>query len=446
MSLPLVAIVGRPNTGKSTLFNRILGKRVAIVSDVPGTTRDHIAGKVTSETVDYLLVDTGGMGGGTEDTDFEDDVEAQSTLAIEHADVIVLVLSGRDELTSSDHAVAEVLRKRKRKHVPVIVVVNKIDNPAKTDEILPQYYELGIGEKLIPVSAAHGSGFSALEDAITEELRRLNFRKPSAPDAATAVPRIAVVGKPNVGKSSIINALMSDPQRAVSPRIVSDIPGTTRDAVDTSIRYSEKEYVFIDTAGIKKKKEAKPGLETLAYFRSVRAIAEADIAVLVLDGSGPLTRQDKRIAQLALEEGKGLIIAINKSDVMLPEQRRNAAEDVLTDLPFCRFAPVILCSGKTRDGLLKLFDLIETTQRNRARRIPTKELHDWYTATMRSQPMAELKGSKHITQADEDVPTFVIFVKDPKRVKASELRFLENRLRSTFAFEGTPVRWITKAS
>ncbi len=448
MQLPLVAIVGRPNTGKSTLFNRIVGSRIAIVSDVPGTTRDHIASKVEDDRMDYLLIDTGGMGGGTEDIDFESDVEAQSRLAIEHADVVVLVLSGKEDLTSADHAVAEVLRKRKRKHVPVVVVVNKIDNAAKIDEVLPQYYELGIGEKLVPVSAAHGSGFSALEDAIIEELQQLHFTKIVAnpEQSTTASPRIAVVGKPNVGKSSIINALMSDPQRAVSPRIVSDIPGTTRDAVDTVIRFNEKEYIFVDTAGIKRKKEAEPGIETLSYFRSVRAIAECDIAVLVLDGTGPITRQDKRIAQLALEEGKGLIIAVNKSDGMELEQKKNTINDVHLTLPFCKFAPVILCSGKTRDGLLKLFDLIETVQRNRIRRISTKDLHDWYATTMRSQPMAQLAGSKHITQADDLPPTFVVFVKDPKSVKASELRYLENRLRSVFAFEGTPIRWITKPS
>ncbi|TSC58301.1 MAG: ribosome associated GTP-binding protein, partial [Candidatus Peregrinibacteria bacterium Greene0416_62] len=228
--LPLVAIVGRPNTGKSRLFNRIIGQRKAIVSDIPGTTRDQVASKVETDSVDYLLVDTGGMGGGTVDTDFEDDVEAQSKLAIEHADVIVLVLSGKDDLTSADHAVAKVLRTRKRRHVPVIVAVNKIDNPSKIDELLPQYYELGIGDPLIPVSAAHGSGFGMLEDAIAEELKKLHFTKgegtPSIhPETiedeealiqkqTAAIPRIAVVGKPNVGKSSIVNALMSDPQRA----------------------------------------------------------------------------------------------------------------------------------------------------------------------------------------------------------------------------------------
>ena len=243
MHLPLVAIVGRPNTGKSLLFNRIIGQRKAIVSDIPGTTRDQVASKVETDDVDYLLVDTGGMGGGTTDTDFEDDVEAQSRLAIEHADVIVFVLSGKDDLTSADHAVAKVLRTRKRKHVPVIVAVNKIDNPAKIDELLPQYYELGIGDPLIPVSAAHGSGFGMLEDAIVTELKKLHFAKAAVSlptgqagneELAVEAPRIAVVGKPNVGKSSIINGLMSDPQRATSPRIVSEIPGTTRDAATTN--------------------------------------------------------------------------------------------------------------------------------------------------------------------------------------------------------------------
>lgn len=444
--LPLVAIVGRPNTGKSRLFNRIIGQRKAIVSDVPGTTRDHIASNVETDDVDYLLVDTGGMGGGTVDTDFEDDVEGQSRLAIEHADVIVLVLSGKEDLTSADHAVAEVLRTRKRKHVPVIVAVNKLDNPGKTDEILPQYYELGIGDPLLPVSAAHGSGFGMLEDAIGEALRKLHFGKSAMRNEQLAMeaPRIAVVGKPNVGKSSIMNGLMSDPQRAASPRIVSAIPGTTRDAVDTVIRHHERDYMFVDTAGIKKKKEESPGLETLAYFRSIQAIGDSDIVVLVLDGTQPITRQDKRIAQMAIEEGKGLIIAVNKADGMSTDQRKNTVNDVQLTLPFARFAPVILCSAKTRDGLLKLFDAIETVERNRSRRISTKELNDWYVSTVRDQPMEELAKSKHITQADGLPPTFVVFVKDPKKVKLSELKFLERRLRATFAFEGTTVRWITK--
>lgn len=442
-SLPLVAIVGRPNTGKSTLFNRIIGKRVAIVSDIPGTTRDHICHRVDSESVDYLLIDTGGMGGGTEDTDFESDVEAQSRLAIEHADAIVLVLSGKDELTSADHAVAGVLRKRKRKHVPVIVALNKIDNPAKVDEILPAYYELGIGETMIPISAAHGSGFGALEDAIEEALMSLHFGK--QPESILGAPRIAVVGRPNVGKSSMINGLMSDPQRATSPRIVSDIPGTTRDAVDTVVRHKDHDFVFVDTAGIKRKKDMGRGVETLAYLRSMQAIAECDVAVLVLDGTGPITRQDKRIAQLAMQEGKGLIIAVNKSDGMMLEQKKNAIADVQQTMLFCRFASVILCSSKTREGLPKLFDLIETVERNRVRRIPTKDLHEWFSSVVRGQPMDELARSKHITQADGVPPTFVVFVKDPKRVKTSELKYLERRLRETFAFEGTSIRWITKS-
>jgi GTPase len=455
-NLPIVAIIGRPNTGKSRLFNRIIGERKAIVSDVPGTTRDHVASRVETETIDYLLLDTGGLGGGTVDTDFEDDVEAQTLLAIEHADVIVVVLNGKEDLTSADHTVAEVLRRSKRRHVPVIVAVNKLDNPAVVDEVLPQYYELGIGTDFVPLSAAHGMGIDALEEKIIEKLLELHFTKTTNSfgvrsadgqrSTDNAPPRIAVVGKPNVGKSSIINALMSEPQRATSPRIVSEIPGTTRDAVDTTIRFHDHDYIFVDTAGIKRKKEADPGVETLAYFRSIRAIAEADVTVLVLDGTGPITRQDKRIAQMALAEGKGLIITVNKADEMLPEARENAVTHVREDLLFCNFAPVILTSAQTRDGLLRLFELIEEVQRNRTRRIATKELHEWYRSTVRDQPMAELARGKHITQAEELPPTFVVFVKDPKRVKVAELRFLENRLRSTFAFEGTPVRWITKTS
>ena len=447
-SLPTVAIIGRPNTGKSSIFNRIVGRRLAIESDIPGTTRDHVASTVERPDMDYLLLDTGGMGGGTQDIDFESDVEAQSKLAVEHADVIVLVISGKEEITKSDHTVASVLRTQKKKHVPIIVAVNKLDDPGKIDEVLPQYYALGIGDEFIAVSATHGMGMEELEATIIEKLRALHFSKtPSSQlPAPNAAPRIAIIGKPNVGKSSIINALMSDPQRSLSPRLVSEIPGTTRDAVDTTIRFNDREYILVDTAGMRKHKEPGPGLETLAYLRSVRAIAESDIVILVLDGTGPITRQDKRIAQMASDEGKGLIIAINKSDAMLPEARENAVSDVREDLRFCSFAPMILCSAQSRKGLLDLFGLIENVQGNRARRIPTKELHEWFMQTVRGQPMAELAKSKHITQADELPPTFVVFVRDPRKTKLSDLKFLEKRMRSTFAFEGVPIRWITKST
>lgn len=442
--LPTVAIIGRPNTGKSTLFNRLVGRRQAIVSDVPGTTRDHVAGKIEPEDgIPFLLVDTGGMGGGTDDTDLEDDVHEQSLLALEHADLILFTINSREELTKSDFAIVELLRRRKQRHVPVLLILTKCDNVATIESLLPQYYDLGIADGIIAVSAPHNIGTEELESQIQEKLDALHFTKDDQEEMHDT-PRIAVIGKPNVGKSSIVNAFMSETQRQKSPLLVSDIPGTTRDSIDTVIRYHDKEFVFVDTAGIKKNKATQNEIETYAYFRSIQALQNADIAVLVIDASLPISRQDKRIAGLAVEEGKGIIILANKIDLLYPEDRAQAIKHIEFELSFCKYAPIIPCSAESREGLLRLFDMIEAVHRNRARRIPTKELFDWYKNAVANQPMSAIGHSKFITQAEELPPTFVLFVKDPKKVQVSQLRYLENRLRETFALEGSPVRWVTK--
>ena len=443
--LPTVAIIGRPNTGKSRLFNRLIGKRKAIVSETPGTTRDQVAARVDGETLDYLLVDTGGMGGGTEDDILEDDVEQQSLLALQHADVILFTINSREDLVSSDFKVVDLLRKKAKKHVPIILVITKCDDPAITDHILPQCYELGIGEKVIATSAVHSIGIEELESTIEEQLQLLHFKREEG-DAREDLPRIAIIGKPNVGKSSLINALMSETERAKSPILVSDMPGTTRDALDTVVKYHDQQYIFTDTAGIKRKKDTKGAIETYAYFRSVRELEECDIAILVLDAEKPLSRQDKRIAGMATEEGKGLMILLNKIDLLDTDAKAEKLQEISRELQFCRFAPVLPVSAQTREGLLKMFDLIAMIQRNRTRRIPTKELVDWFQNATYGQPMGSLVTSKHITQAEDLPPSFVLFVKDPKKVQVSQLRFLDNNLRKTFGFEGTPVRWITKAS
>lgn len=444
--LPTVAIIGRPNAGKSRLFNRLIGRRRAIVSEIPGTTRDQIASRVETPDLDYLLIDTGGLGGGSEDTDLDDDVAAQSMVALEHADLILFTVDIREDLTTSDFTVADLLRKNARPHVAVLVVLTKCDNPAHLDQVLPQYYELGIGEEILAVSAAQGFGTDALQSAIVRELQKLHFEKREDRREKMEVPRIAVVGKPNVGKSSLINAFLSESQRAERELLVSEIPGTTRDSVDMTIRYHEREYTFIDTAGIKRRKSLEGPLEVYAAFRSIQAISECDTALLILDITQPISRQDQRIAGMVIEEGKGLIIVANKVDLLDANARRSALEAIRADLPFCRFAPMIPTSASTREGLLTLFPTIDTVQQNRARRIGTKELIRFLEDSVYGLPAASLMATKYITQAEETPPTFVLFVKDPKAVHVSQLRHLDNRLRERFAFEGTPVRWVTKAS
>tara|TARA_Y100000310_G_C20611922_1_gene778454 strand:- start:205 stop:1557 length:1353 start_codon:yes stop_codon:yes gene_type:complete len=442
--LPVVAIIGRPNTGKSTLFNRLVGRRKAIVSDIPGTTRDHVAHRIEAEELDYLLLDTGGMGGGTEDTDLENDVHKQSLLALEHADLILFTVNSKEDLTSSDFEIIDTLRKNKRSHVPVILAATKCDNPEEIDELLPQYFELGIASHVIATSAPHKIGIDDLQHAIESELKQLHFQKEEA-EETKEIPRIAIIGKPNVGKSSIVNALMNETQREKSPLLVSDIPGTTRDTTDTTIRYHDQEYLFMDTAGIKRRKQtAQSDIETFAYFRSVKALEMCDICVLILDASEPVSKQDKRIAAMANEGGKGLIILLNKMDLLKGEEKQENIAQIEFELQFCRFAPVIPCSATSKEGLLNLFTAIESVQRNRTRRIPTKDLHRWFKDAIAGKPLDSLATAKHITQAEELPPTFVVFVKNPQKVRISQLRALENSLRRTYAFEGTPLRWVTK--
>lgn len=442
--LPTVALIGRPNTGKSRLFNRLIGRRRAIVSDTPGTTRDHIAGKIEGEEVDYLLVDTGGMGRGTADLDLADDVQKQSELALENADLILFTINTTEEMMSSDYEIVDLLRKNRKQHVPVIIVLTKCDNPARIDEILPHYYELGLTDDIIATSAAHNIGIDELENSIESQLSDSSFGKCRILNVECRNPKVAVIGKPNVGKSSIINAFMSETQKKQSPLLVSNIPGTTRDSTNTTIKYHDQEYVFTDTAGIKRRKDTKSDIEAYAYFRSIQSIEESDIAVLVLDGTQKISKQDKRIAGIAVEEGKGVIVLLNKIDLLTKEQKTDALVQIETELSFCDFAPVIPCSADTREGLLKIFDAIEMVHKSRTRRIATKDLLNWFKDTVYGQPMAVLSKAKHITQADELPPTFVIFVNDPKKVQPSQLRYLDNQIRKSFGFEGTPVHWITK--
>lgn len=466
--LPIVAIVGRPNTGKSTLFNRLVGHRLAIESDIAGTTRDHIASKVQEDEMDYLLLDTGGMGGGSTDKQFEDDVAEQSMLAVTHADLILMTVNSRDELTASDHEVVRILRTKRKRHVPVLVIVTKCDTQKHQNDARDAFHELGIGEEIIPLSSIQNIGIGRLREAILEQLEKLQFEKKAIvkqpvvnefdvaknDEAAEShgspvpneIPRIAIVGKPNVGKSSIINALMPEPDRKRSGRLVSPIPGTTRDVTDSTITSDGKEYIFVDTAGLRRQAVREGEIEALAAMRSIQALEYCDIAVLVIDALEPISQQDKRIAGMIVDAGKGLIIALNKMDLLTAEQKAVRKKDLTFGLPFCRFAPVLPCSAVTREGLRKLYPTIDMVQRNRVRRIPTKDLHRWLQDAGQDHPLGETGTTKHIMQTEDIPPTFALFLKNPKQVKVSQLRYLDNQLRKTFGFEGSPIRWVTKAT
>ncbi len=423
----------------------MVGRRRAIESPVPGTTRDHVVYKVEVDEIDYLLLDTGGIGGGSTDTDMEDDVARQSMVAIESSDIIVFTINNQEELTASDLTVIDILRKRKRSHVPVLLVATKCDDPDAFEKREPEYRALGIASDMIGISAAHNIGIEELGNAIVEKLKKLHFSKDTSfKPQDTSIPRIAIIGKPNVGKSSLVNALMSDPQREVSERLVSEVPGTTRDSSDTIIRFEDKEYIFIDTAGLRRKARVDEDLEYLSNVKSIQALQDSDVVILLLDATDVISRQDKRIASMAIEAGKGLIIVLNKSDKMEGAARKEKELETRAWLPFCSYAPLLFCSAITREGIVRMFPLIESVARNRLRRIATKELLRWYESAIVRAPSHALSKSKFITQAEDVPPTFVVFLKKPKSVNVSQLRYLENNLRSTFAFEGTPIRWVTK--
>lgn len=466
--LPTVAIIGRPNTGKSTLFNRLLGERRAIVSEVPGTTRDRVSVLIAGEKVDYLLIDTAGIGGGTEDKELEADVTAQTLLALESADVILFTVNAREEITAADHTVVEQLRKKRKRHVPIILVATKCDTERMADERIADLHGLGIGDDVVAVSAPHNTGIVELEEAIEKRLLGLHFQKsekrPSEPvgdedeetegtveESPTAdtpeelrAPRIALIGKPNVGKSSIINAFLTDDQRAALGRIVSPIPGTTRDTSDTIIRHEGKEYIFVDTAGLRRKSRVEGDIERYSTLRSIKSLYDADIVALVLDGTEPVSQQDKRIARLSIEEGRGLVLIINKCDVLDTERRAEVLREVRRELQFCDFAPMMMVSAVDGENLRELFPLFLRIAENRLRRLSPKAVLRWYRDAVQRLPAQALSRGKFVLQAEDVPPTFVLFVPRPESVQRSQLKYLEHNLRSLFAFDGVPIRFVVK--
>lgn len=389
--------------------------------------------------------------------DFEKDVHAQSLLALTHADLILFVVDGKEELTASDRAVAEHLRKRSKEHVSILLVIAKCDTAARIQDARTQFYELGVGEELFPVSALHGQGIEELREAVEKQLKKMHFGEGKVRKVGNEgkvgseeqeIPRVAIVGRPNVGKSSLVNALMSDEQRQISSRLTGPLPGTTRDATDTVIRAHGKEYIFVDTAGLRKKSRVERfGIEAFSVLRATTAIEEADVTVLVLDPLQGFGKQDKHIAGIAVEEGTGLILLVNKLDLLLREQRDDVRKSLPAFFPFCRWAAILLTSALTRENLPTLFELIDAVAENRKRRIETPVLHRLLRDLAMQHPSLAGKGSPLLsaTQVSICPPTFLLSLRHSQRMHVSSLRYLENRLRELAAFDGTPIRWIRDA-
>ena len=434
MTIPTIAIVGRPNVGKSTLFNRILGKKVAVVEDVPGVTRDRHYAVAEYEGKRFNLVDTGGFEPAAEDNLLAQ-MREQTTLAIEEADVIVFMVDVKEGLNASDEKVAEILR---RSGKPVIYCVNKVDGPKLEQEVY-DFYRLG-AEELFSVSALHGGGFSDLMDRLAEMLP-----EPGEKEEEEERPRIAIIGRPNVGKSSLLNALMGK-KRAVTD----DRPGTTVDSIDTPVTFYGKHYVLIDTAGIRSRGKVARGVEKYSVIRAMKAIERCDVALLMIDASEGVTEQDKKIGGLAHEEGKGIIIVLNKWDLIEKETGtfEEFVKKVRLEMKYLDYAPVTAVSALTRQRIGGLYELVDEVVDQGRIRVSTHKLNEILESAVRAHPPGMHKGHRlkfyYITQAAVSPPTFIVFVNRPEGVHFSYLRYLENRLRHEYGFNGNPIRIFMK--
>ena len=427
---PLVAIVGRPNVGKSALFNRLVGARMAIIEDVPGTTRDRNYADVEWSGREFTLVDTGGLepdpGG-----DIARLVKDQAEQAIEESDLVLFVLDTVDGLTATDLEIADVLRRTEK---PIIVVGSKADNEERRLASV-QFYEVGLGD-VVAVSAYHGTGTGDLLDMVLERL-------PTAPKVGDApkVLRIAIVGRPNVGKSSLLNAIVGEERAIVHPT-----PGTTRDAIDTVVEFRGEPLVLIDTAGIRRRGHIEVGLEKYSVLRTMRALARCDVAVLVLDSDEGITAQDNHLAGFVVEAEKGLVVAANKWDLVNPRQREGVVARIRQELNFVSWAPVLLISALTGDGVIDVLETALRVQVQRERRVPKDELDEVVKGALESHPPPPHAGRPvrmtRVSQIGINPPTFVFHVNDEKNVHFSYQRYLENRLRQHFVFEGAPVKLV----
>lgn len=435
MSKPIVAIVGRPNVGKSTLFNALAGERISIVQDTPGVTRDRIYAEVNWLNMDFTLIDTGGIEPESNDVILSQ-MREQAEIAIATADVIVFITDVRQGLVDSDAKVADMLRRSKK---PVVLVVNKVDSFEKFMPDVYEFYNLGIGDP-VPISAASKLGLGDMLDEITS-----HFNKNTMEEAEDERPRIAIVGKPNVGKSSMINKLLGEDRV-----IVSDIAGTTRDAIDTAIKHQGKEYVFIDTAGLRRKNKIKEELEKYMIVRTVSAVERADVVIVVIDAIEGVTEQDAKIAGIAHERGKGVIVAVNKWDAVEKDDKtmNKFSTDIRNTLSFMPYAELMFISAKTGQRMPKIFDVIDMVIENHALRVQTGVLNEIMSEAVAMQQPPSDKGKRlklyYITQVAVKPPTFVIFVNDKELMHFSYTRYMENRIRDAFGFKGTPLKFIIR--
>lgn len=435
MSKPIVAIVGRPNVGKSTLFNVIAGDTISIVKDTPGVTRDRIYADCDWLNMNFTLIDTGGIEPDSKDIILSQ-MREQAEIAISTADVIIFIVDVRQGLVDADSKVADLLRKS---HKPVVLAVNKVDSVAKYGNDVYEFYNLGIGEP-IAVSAASRLGIGDLLDEVVK-----HFDSEQMEEEEDERPRIAVVGKPNVGKSSIINKLLGE-----NRVIVSDIAGTTRDAVDTEVIHEGTPYVFIDTAGLRRKSKIKEDLERYSIIRTVSAVERADVVVVVIDADEGVTEQDAKIAGIAHERGKGIIVAVNKWDAIektdktIYEYTRKIKE-VLSFIPYAEF---LFISAATGQRLTKLFEMIDVVRQNQNLRVATGVLNEIMTEAVAMQQPPSDKGKRlkiyYMTQVAVKPPTFVIFVNDKELMHFSYTRYLENQIRNAFGFKGTSLKFLVR--
>ncbi len=432
---PIVAVVGRPNVGKSTLFNVLAGEMISIVKDTPGVTRDRIYADGTWLDKNFTLIDTGGIEPDSRDIILAQ-MREQAEIAIATADVIIFIVDVRQGMTDSDSKVADMLRKSRK---PVVLAVNKVDSFAKFGNDVYEFYNLGIGDP-IPISATSRLGLGELLDAVIA-----HFPEQDGEEEDDDRPRIAIVGKPNVGKSSIINKLLGE-----NRVIVSDVAGTTRDTVDTEIVHNGTEYVFIDTAGLRRKSKIKEELERYSIIRTVTAVERADVVLVVIDASEGVTEQDAKIAGIAHDRGKGIIVVVNKWDAIEKNDKTiyEYTNKIKTILSFIPYAEYVFVSAQTGQRLNKLYDLIDMVRENQTMRIQTGVLNEIMTEAVALQQPPSDKGKRlklyYMTQVAVKPPTFVVFVNDKELMHFSYTRYLENRIRDAFGFRGTALKFIIR--
>lgn len=434
MAKPVVAIVGRPNVGKSTIFNRIVGERVSIVEDTPGVTRDRIYSSGEWLNYQFNLIDTGGIDIG--DEPFLSQIRQQAEIAIDEADVIIFLTNGREGVTSADEEVAKILY---RSNKPIVVAVNKVDNPEMRGSIY-DFYALGFGEPF-PISGSHGLGLGDLLDEVAK-----HFKNVGSEDYDEGTVQFSLIGRPNVGKSSLVNAILGEDRV-----IVSDIAGTTRDAIDTVYKYEGQEFVIIDTAGMRKKGKVYESTEKYSVLRALKAIDRSDVVLVVIDGEAGIIEQDMKIAGYAHDAGRGIVIVVNKWDMVEKDERtmKEFEQKIRDHFKFLDYAPVVFLSAKTKKRIHTLMPKILLASENHARRVETSVLNDVVMDAVAMNPTPTQKGKRlkiyYTTQVAIKPPTFVVFVNEPELMHFSYERFLENRVRDAFKFEGSPIRIYPRA-